>query len=35
MLKNNILATNSVYVSIVHKDKYIKKYEKNFRQNIP
>ena len=28
MLKNNILATNSVYVSIVHKDKYIKKYEK-------
>jgi glutamate-1-semialdehyde 2,1-aminomutase len=28
MLKNNILASNSIYISIAHKDIYLKKYEK-------
>ena len=27
MLENKILATNTIYISIVHKTKYLKKYQ--------
>ena len=32
MLKHNILATNSIYVSLAHTDKVIKKYKKIFNK---
>ena len=32
MLKKNILATNTIYVSIAHDKKYIEKYFKNLQK---